>query len=146
MSAIRFAVLTLLLLAGAETAMGTEDSQGKETAVVTLDVYSGRPNPTWRLSGQQVADLLQKLEALPRNAVEVRSTEALGYRGVKALVQKIANSVEVVAAKGAVTRRIGDQVQTFSDHDRMFELWLVETGEQGLSESLLQMVRREIGK
>jgi len=50
--------------------------------VVQLDVFSGRPNPRWRLSSREIRDLVERVTAdrsvlLPRNAV----TGGLGYRG-----------------------------------------------------------------
>jgi hypothetical protein len=51
-----------------------------QPVTVELDVYSGRPNPTWTLTAQEVAELtqrLQKLATLPT----VPTVDNLGYRG-----------------------------------------------------------------
>ena len=50
---------------------------------LTLDLFSGRPNPTVRLSSKESAELLARLrpaKALPR--VETPPPPVLGYRGM----------------------------------------------------------------
>jgi hypothetical protein len=46
---------------------------------VMLDVFSGRPNPRWTLSDEQVNDLQARLRALPEARPIV--PPGLGYRG-----------------------------------------------------------------
>ncbi len=46
---------------------------------VMLDIFSGRPNPRWTLSDEQVNDLQARLRALPE-AMPVMPP-GLGYRG-----------------------------------------------------------------
>src|SRR5437660_10024912 len=46
---------------------------------VMLNIFSGRPNPRWRLSDEQVNDLQARLRALPEAAPVV--PPGLGYRG-----------------------------------------------------------------
>ncbi len=48
--------------------------------IVELDVFSGRPNPTWSLSAEQAKELREALQDLP--PVDKPAPEnALGYRG-----------------------------------------------------------------
>ena len=46
---------------------------------IELDVFSGRPNPTWQLDDAQTMELLALLADLP-TAMQ-RQAEPLGYRG-----------------------------------------------------------------
>jgi len=46
---------------------------------IMLNIFSGRPNPRWRLSDEQVNDLQARLRALPEAAPVV--PPGLGYRG-----------------------------------------------------------------
>ena len=58
----------------------TGTSGATQPVTVELDVYSGRPNPTWTLTAQEIDELtqrLQKLATLPA----VPSVGNLGYRG-----------------------------------------------------------------
>jgi hypothetical protein len=48
--------------------------------IVELDVFSGRPNPTWSLSVEQSMELLEMLQNLPP-ADKLSQENGLGYRG-----------------------------------------------------------------
>ena len=47
---------------------------------VTLDAFSGRPNPTWTLSEEEGAALARLLVDLPRSPTAA-TEDGLGYRG-----------------------------------------------------------------
>src|SRR5258708_17331678 len=50
--------------------------------IVTLDVYSGRPNPSWRLSDKDHARLLERVSGRAlADETEVATDAALGPRG-----------------------------------------------------------------
>src|SRR3954454_19332066 len=48
--------------------------------VVTLDVFSGRPNPSWTLSVNEEAELARRLQTLPPSFQSPAGSD-LGYRG-----------------------------------------------------------------
>jgi len=48
--------------------------------IVELDVFSGRPNPTWSLSAEQVKELIGLFQNLPPADQSAPET-GLGYRG-----------------------------------------------------------------
>lgn len=48
--------------------------------IVEFDVFSGRPNPTWSLTTEQIMELQEKLQDLPP-ADELSGEYGLGYRG-----------------------------------------------------------------
>jgi hypothetical protein len=116
-------------------------------AVVTLDVYSGRPNPTWSLSEAMTAELLRRLQALEASKVDAPEFDGLGYRAVRAELQDQAKSVAVVSAsRGLVTLEQAGQRFRYADSGRQFELWLVNTGTGHVSPDALRYVTGEIAK
>lgn len=48
---------------------------------VTLEIFSGRPNPTWVLSDSQIKDLTRFRETQPKAFRRAAAPAALGYRG-----------------------------------------------------------------
>ena len=104
----------------------TGTSGTTQPVTVELDVYSGRPNPTWTLTAQEVAELtlrLQKLATLPT----VPSVGNLGYRGF--LLHNPGNApgigAEVRVYNGVVI--ITDQGRTSAYKDsHALEQWLIE--------------------
>jgi hypothetical protein len=59
---------------------GGKPSPTTQPVQVELDVYSGRPNPTWTLSTQETSELLQRLQGLT-TLLSVSTVGHLGYRG-----------------------------------------------------------------
>ena len=50
-------------------------------AIVTLDIYSGVPNPSWTLSDDQVQELQRKIGRTSGAEAQGGSLPVLGYRG-----------------------------------------------------------------
>jgi hypothetical protein len=48
---------------------------------VELDMFSGRPNPSWQLSADEATQLARRLTGLPA-AAEPAEQPVLGYRGL----------------------------------------------------------------
>jgi hypothetical protein len=116
-------------------------------AVITLDLYSGRPNPTWSLSGAVTAELLHRLQALEASKVDTQEFDGLGYRAVRAELQEQTKIAAVVSAsRGVVTVEQAGQRFRFADTGRQFELWLVNTGTGHVPPDVLQYVAGEIAK
>jgi hypothetical protein len=114
-------------------------------AVVTLDVYSGRPNPTWTLSGAVAAELLARLQGLEASEVSTPEFDGLGYRAVRAELQEQAKCVAVLSAwRGVVTVEQAGQRFRYADTNRQFELWLVDSGTGHVPPEVLQYVAGQI--
>lgn len=62
------------------SACSQENRNSKTTMIVELDVFSGRPNPTWSLSAEQIRELLEAFRDLPP-ADQPSPENGLGYRG-----------------------------------------------------------------
>jgi len=95
---------------------------------VELDVYSGRPNPTWSLSADEAKTIARVLKDLPRAASAM--PEGLGYRGfVLRMSEPPGTELESVrVSAGVITIHKGERVEHFVDA-------------RGLEERLLQQAR-----
>jgi hypothetical protein len=115
--------------------------------VVTLDVYSGRPNPTWSLAEGMAIEFLRRLHALDSSKAAPREFENLGYRAVSAEFQDDTKGTVVIkASRGIVTLDRAGQRVHYLDSGRQFESWLVNTGAAHLTADILRYVTGEIAK
>lgn len=108
---------------------------------VTLDIFSGRPNPSWTIRPEDKQELTRRLAGLSR-ARQIPSDRGLGYRGFVITNQTEENGLptEIRVFEGLVTTKGKAGVSTFHDTNHL-EKWLAEQArEQGL-ESLLETVR-----
>lgn len=110
-----------------------------ESAEVELDIFSGRPNPTWKLSGEETSQLLGLLGNL--QSTEARRPEpGLGYRGF--VVSFRDSTVRIYG--GTVERSVGGSSESFADEDRALERWLLKASGSRLSPDLYEIVAREL--
>ncbi len=109
---------------------------------VVLDIFSGRPNPSWVLPHPLEAELVARLEALrPAPAEDVPEPPGLGYRGF--IVQAPLDSkflAPVRVYRGMVQRAS----EKYVDPERQLERWLLDTAGLSLEGNLEGMVRREL--
>lgn len=107
------------------------------TADVELDMFSGRPNPTWTLPAGQTTSLLGMVSGLSRTAAPARTGE-LGYRGMIARMLEPA-PWELHAHNGIVTVN----GTPYSDPGRRVERWLLETGRPFVDPWVYEIAERE---
>jgi hypothetical protein len=142
--------LVIFLLTWGMHAMAAPDDKPVTTAsnvVVTLDVFSGRPNPTWSLAEGMTVEFLRRLRALDSSKAAPREFEDLGYRAVSAEFQdETKGTVVVKASRGMVTLDRAGQRVHYLDSGRQFESWLVNTGAAHLTPDILRYVTGEIAK
>jgi hypothetical protein len=107
---------------------------------VTLDIFSGRPNPSWTMGPEDQKELARRLMGLPR-ATGVVGSDGLGYRGFVITSQAGPGSLpaEVRVFEGVVTIKEDAGFSTFHDTNHL-EKWLVEQARQHRLESLLASV------
>jgi hypothetical protein len=119
---------------------------------VEIDIYSGRPNPSWDLTAPEVSELQVRLKALPAIATAIRP-ESLGYRGLRAAARSDAASpsseqiVSIELGNGVVNllRRNG-LVEHFVDTDRSVECWLLSTARGRVDEAIRHSAVTELSK
>lgn len=144
---VSLAVLFLTWGMHAMAAPNDKPVTSASNVVVTLDVYSGRPNPTWPLAEGMTVEFLRRLHALDGSKAAPREFEDLGYRAVSVELQdETKGTVVVKASRGIVTLNRAGQQFHYVDAGRQFELWLVNTGAAHLTPDTLRYVTGEIAK
>jgi hypothetical protein len=103
---------------------------------VFLDIYSGRENPRWTLSGTRVEELKARLEELPES--DPNPIPGLGYRGFLLLSdphgERVESAIRVFDSVISITHQ--DRTRHYRDINRLEE-WLVsQARELGLGETL----------
>jgi len=114
-------------------------------AKVTLQVYSGRENPSWSLSEKQIDELLALLNNLPK-AEPNAFPDGLGYRGFQVELTENATEKthEIVAYKGRILYKTADAEAYFTDPDRRLEKFLLKSGDSYLDDKLSESIEDEI--
>lgn len=89
---------------------------------VELDIFSGRPNPQWVLSGKEEKELLDRIAAEPKLMLPAEATNGrLGYRGY--IVSPVTEDPD---KRLPSSFRIGGQAGA----DKDVNLWLLDTSEK----------------
>ena len=116
--------LALSACADDSTSLDLSDTQ------VELDVFSGRPNPSWSLTSAEADALESRLEDLPRSNAPAPAGN-LGYRGF--IVRDGDMRIEI--GSGLVVVRRGEAVEVYTDRhhaeDHLFQQ-AVQRGYGGL--------------
>jgi hypothetical protein len=115
---------------------------------VEVDLYSGRPNPRFRLEPTAAAELMRRLAALPPSSGRATLREGLGYRGLRIDAGATESPVaEIVVSDGVVlVRDRGGTERLMEDTHRRLERWLVEVGTASLDPSELAVLREDLGR
>ena len=110
----------------------------------TLDIFSGRPNPTWTLTEAQTRQLERRVTGLSAKLPEAPDIPDLGYRGIRVTLPGQPRTVELTVARGGIEVQRNGSVTHFSDADRQMERWLLQTAQGKVSQELLQLAEREL--
>jgi len=107
--------MALLLIISPVGACRRRTKQGSRAMTVELDVYSGRPNPTWTLSAGEAEQIARLLQDLPR--AQSPADEGLGYRGFVLVTSERDGSLpqSIRVNSGIVTVRQQGRVEHFVD-------------------------------
>ncbi len=113
---------------------------------VVVDLYSGRPNPRFRLEPTAAAELMHLLDALPPSSGRTTVREGLGYRGLRIDAHATESPVaEIVVSDGLVLVRDRDGAERpLEDPHRGLERWLIETGAVSLDPSEVAVLREDL--
>jgi hypothetical protein len=91
---------------------------------VEVFVFSGRQNPTWKLSEKQASDWMEHWQKSPSSEKEVQQPSRLGYTGCK--LQYNEHSHWFVY-NGCVSFYENEKVVFKKDEDRKLEYFLLNT-------------------
>ena len=106
---------------------------------VELDVFSGRPNPTWNLSQDEGRELTRLHRQLPAQAPPTSLPEGLGYRGFR--VSGFQPFQELVVWKNTVTAARAEPPQQWHDANRSLEGFLLGTARAHVDTALFATVQ-----
>jgi hypothetical protein len=125
--------------------LGVKNNKADGQAKVTLDIYSGRQNPTWSLTKEQAENLLVIVKGLPASD-PCDFFDGLGYRGFKVnLTSPVAGKTSAIMVyRGRVRYDDGRQVKYLTDKDRRIEQLLLKYGSPHLTPGLYKTVEREV--
>lgn len=109
-----------------------QENESKIKAI--LDIFSGRPNPTWNLSENQIEELKTKIGKF--KPAEPKTPPGLGYRGVELVnIGKIENVPDqIIAYEGVLAITDKGMTKYYEDANRIEEWLLDQAREQGYGE------------
>lgn len=114
-----------------------------DAATVEVDLYSGRPNPSWSLTPEEVVQLVQRVDALaPADAVEPPGR--LGYRGLR--FRLYAQGREIASAEsfdGHLRFQDPAGPRPLADPEGELERWLLGTGQGKIESQVYETLRNE---
>ncbi len=116
---------------------------------VTLDIYSGRVNPSWDLSGTTLTDLVAILDQLKTTpSFEGPDPDSrLGYRGfIVELTYKPSGAIRHLVIYQGGIKETGAQVKFYVDPDRKIEKLLLESARSHINTETYSAVESEIPK
>jgi hypothetical protein len=108
---------------------------------VELDIFSGRPNPSWEIGGADEAELRSLVQDLPSSgAGGSPQLPGLGYRG---FVLKLPDPVRIF--DGRLFHHAGGGPPARAQATDTVERWLLERGRPHLEESVYRAALDAIG-
>ncbi|HKO06788.1 MAG TPA: hypothetical protein VJ487_03665 [Alphaproteobacteria bacterium] len=110
------------------------------TVFVTLDIFSGRPNPRWALDSAAASSLSKRLVALVTESGSPAEPPGLGYRGLLVDSEdgpRIETPIRIY--RGTVYRGVA----RLADPGRALERWLLATGKDAVPSEIMAALRAE---
>ena len=135
------AALVVLTLFVANCGGDDTPAVSRGTAVVTLDAFSGVPNPTWTLDAETAAELVSTWET-HTITIEMEYPGTLGYRG---LIVDFADGARLWVSGGVAIDTALDQTIARADREHTIELWLLATGETSIEPTMYEALVTQIG-
>jgi hypothetical protein len=116
------------------------------TAIVTLDIFSGAPNPTWELSDGEINRLRELVDRLQEKTFLKTPAVAggLGYLGFRIDSARERLEPTIVALNGIVD--LERFVPSKLDRTREIERFLLRTGRRVLKRDIIEHVERRVGE
>ena len=138
--------VALILSQVACTANTGQTTTPAATSHIELDIFSGRPNPTWDLSAADTATLTGIIGSLPPSS-PVDLPTPLGYRGFLVSVSEpeLRPVVTMRAYQGVVEYQ-GYETRYYADPDKQVERWLLATARPQIDTQLYDSLLAEIGE
>jgi hypothetical protein len=93
-------------------------------------IFSGRPNPQWRLEAREAESLVEKWRSLPPFKGDLPKPPILGYQGCS--LQDVPGNREWYAFGGVVSQETMQGVDRRLDDRGLFERRLLASAPEGL--------------
>ncbi len=112
--------------------------------VAEADVYSGRPNPSWTVSGSDSVTLRRRVAALPAGGA-APVPPGVGYRGIVVHEPRLVlrDCSELRVYRGTVAAQCDAGPRTLADAGRQVERFLAETGLRSADPSAYAVVQQD---
>jgi hypothetical protein len=114
---------------------------------VEVDIFSGRPNPSWELSAQEAQELLERVQRLPRSAAVGSVKQDLGYRGLIVTADKneAGGFDRLLVSDGIVLASAANRPQQqFTDDGRALERWLLKIAKGQIEDGLYTYILSQV--
>lgn len=143
------AAVVMLLIAAVACVSCTNDDPAAITATglslsVTVDIFSGVPNPEWVLSEEESEDLGVLLFLLHETTeLEISAGEGLGFRGFQVSPMEYGESLEtvlLVTDGGAILGPGSEGAVIFVDPDHSVYAFLRASASEHLDSSLMDAI------
>ncbi len=104
--------------------------------LVTLDVFSGRPNPSWELEGNTLSEVTARVRDLAGGSSAAAAQPVLGYRGFR--IENLGPDYPdaIVVGRGVATIVRGKEAEHRTDSVGLERLLLEDAAQHGHSELL----------
>jgi hypothetical protein len=126
----------MMMIGGVAMTANSDELNGQ----ATLDIFSGRPNPTWTLSATEAQELRNHISALSTSLPNAAEVPDLGYRGVRVAL----SSTEVTVGHGSVAVETGGKTTNFADAGRQLERWLLHTAQGKIAPDVLKIAEGDL--
>lgn len=118
------------------------------SVIVTLDMYSGRPNPSWEIpdtEAKKLAKLLSK-KRMPSAVTSPGAAGILGYRGLILSSPGEGIVPKQMRAFDGILEVPNLEIQNIVDHDSGVETFLLGTAGNAITKEEFQFAQQEIEK
>ena len=136
--------MALILTQAACAANAGQTATPAATSHVELDVFSGLPNPAWKLSAADTTTLIGMINRLqPSPPVDLPTP--LGYRGFLVTLDKPeSGSATTIRAYQGIIEYRGRETMYYADPDKQAEQWLLATARPYIDGQLYDSLLAEI--
>lgn len=111
---------------------------------IELDVFSGRPNPSWELNPSESGELLKQLSPLPEtDKNKAAFYDGLGYRGFIISVTGADKGISLPATIRVYKGFVLMNEKVFSDQHSVEKKLIEQAGNKGFADIIESMEIRE---
>jgi hypothetical protein len=111
---------------------------------VELDIFSGRPNPTWTLNDEETKEFLARFGSLTAGDPQKPLYDGLGYRGSR--VTGLSDYDGLTVWNGIVEARRGEKTYRWRDRKKGLEEFLLKNSKAHIDEGIYKFIKSSIDR